>query len=124
MVRSGAPPAFVVEVEKRADEIVRAAEARHLDGPTCQGAGEGVQTAYVPGGMFLCLTVPRHECVYGNAVPSTASGAPRPPRNRIVQEEPVRSGPTSVPKASIWSVSSVRLRQRKRIWIWFTPIDR
>ncbi|MBA4864888.1 hypothetical protein H1V43_26765 [Streptomyces sp. PSKA54] len=59
-----APPAFVVEVEKRADEIVRAAEALHLDGSTYQGAGEGVQTAYVPGGMFLYLTVARHECVY------------------------------------------------------------
>ncbi|MER6413226.1 hypothetical protein [Streptomyces humidus] len=59
-----APPAFVIEVEKRAEEIVRAAEALHLDGSAYQGAGEGVQTAYVPGGMFLYLTVPRHECVY------------------------------------------------------------
>ncbi|MEV6481312.1 hypothetical protein [Streptomyces sp. NPDC051576] len=59
-----APPAFVAEVEKRADEIVRAAEALHIDGTAYQGAGEGVQTAYVPGGMFLYLSIPRHECVY------------------------------------------------------------
>ncbi|ROQ32876.1 hypothetical protein EDD98_1874 [Streptomyces sp. PanSC19] len=30
-VVGGAPPAFVVEVEKRADELVRAAEARRHD---------------------------------------------------------------------------------------------
>ncbi|WP_330288877.1 hypothetical protein [Streptomyces sp. NBC_00576] len=59
-----APPAFVAEVEKRADEIARAAEALHLDGTRYQGAGEGVQTAYVSGGMFLYLTIVRHECVY------------------------------------------------------------
>ena len=59
-----APPAFVAEVEKRADEIVRAAEALYLDGTTYQGVGEGTQTAYVPGGMFLFLTIPRSECVY------------------------------------------------------------
>ncbi|MFP3991791.1 hypothetical protein U9R90_30825 [Streptomyces sp. E11-3] len=58
-----APAAFVAEVEQRAREIVRAAEALHLDGTAYQGAGEGVQTAFVPGGMFLYLTVPRHECV-------------------------------------------------------------
>ncbi|MCX4454865.1 hypothetical protein OG585_19660 [Streptomyces sp. NBC_01340] len=51
-------------MEKRADEIARAAEALHLDGSTYQGTGEGVQTAYVPGGMFLYLTIARHECVY------------------------------------------------------------
>ncbi|MFJ4832391.1 hypothetical protein ACIP79_21185 [Streptomyces sp. NPDC088747] len=59
-----AAPAFVAEVEKHADEIVRASEALHLDGTRYQGTGEGVQTAYVPGGMFLYLTIARHECVY------------------------------------------------------------
>ncbi|MFD4945809.1 hypothetical protein ACFVYE_30620 [Streptomyces sp. NPDC058239] len=58
------PPVFVAEVEHRADELVRAASALHLDGTTFQGAGDGVQTAYVPGGMFLYLTVIRHQCVY------------------------------------------------------------
>lgn len=51
-------------MEKRADELVRAADALHLDGTAYRGAGEGVQTAYVPGGMFLYLTIARHECVY------------------------------------------------------------
>lgn len=41
-----AHPAFVAEVEKRADEIARAAEALHLDG-----------TRYH-------LTIVRQECVY------------------------------------------------------------
>jgi hypothetical protein len=59
-----APPAFVAEVESRADEIVRAASALHLDGTRYEGAGEGIQSAFVPGGMFLYLTVARHECVY------------------------------------------------------------
>ncbi|MFH9072802.1 hypothetical protein [Streptomyces alboflavus] len=54
----------MAEVEKRADELVRAAAALHLDGTVFQGAGDGVQTALVPGGMFLHLTVARHECVY------------------------------------------------------------
>ncbi|MEV0119856.1 hypothetical protein AB0H77_42500 [Streptomyces sp. NPDC050844] len=58
------PPAFVVEVERRVEEIVRAAEALHLDGAAYEGVGEGVQTAFIPGGMFLYLTVARHECVY------------------------------------------------------------
>ncbi|WP_405925101.1 hypothetical protein [Streptomyces sp. NBC_00035] len=51
-------------MEKRAAEITRAAEALYLDGTAYQGAGEGVQTAYVPGGMFLYLAIARHECVY------------------------------------------------------------
>ena len=51
-------------MEKRADELVRAADALHLYGTAYQGAGEGVQTAYVPGGMFLYLTIARYECVY------------------------------------------------------------
>lgn len=31
-VIGGAPPAFVAEIEKQADELVRAAAAFHLDG--------------------------------------------------------------------------------------------
>ncbi|MEU0830810.1 hypothetical protein [Streptomyces sp. NPDC005969] len=58
------PPVFVAEVEKHADELVRAASALHLDGTSFQGAGDGVQTAFVPGGMFLYLTIIRHQCVY------------------------------------------------------------
>lgn len=58
------PPAFVAEVERRADEIVRAASALYLDGTAYQGAGDGVQTGYVPHGMFRYLVIPRHQCVY------------------------------------------------------------
>jgi hypothetical protein len=58
------PPAFVTEVEERAAELARAAEVLYLDGTAFQGAGDGVQTAIVPGGMFLHLTVVRHQCVY------------------------------------------------------------
>jgi hypothetical protein len=34
-----APPAFVAEVESRVDEIVRAAEALHLDGTRARAKG-------------------------------------------------------------------------------------
>ncbi|MEU3374922.1 hypothetical protein ABZ734_31350 [Streptomyces sp. NPDC006660] len=59
------PPAeLIAEVRLRAAEIVRAAAALHLDGTRYQGVGDGVQTAFVPGGMFLYLTIVRHQCVY------------------------------------------------------------
>ncbi|WP_406114803.1 hypothetical protein [Streptomyces sp. NBC_01014] len=58
------PPLLIIEVEKRAAEIARAAAALHPDGTRYEGMGDGVQTAFVPGGMFLFLTVPRLECVY------------------------------------------------------------
>jgi len=35
-VAAGAPPAFLAEVEKKADELVRAAEALYLHGPDYQ----------------------------------------------------------------------------------------
>ncbi|MGW3448987.1 hypothetical protein [Streptomyces sp. NPDC001076] len=38
-VVGGAPPALVAEIEKRADELVRAAAAFYLDGASCQEAG-------------------------------------------------------------------------------------
>jgi hypothetical protein len=59
-----APPAFVIQVEERAEELVRAAEAHYLDGTTFQGAGEGTKTATVADGFFLYLVIPRHERVY------------------------------------------------------------
>ncbi|TVL89127.1 hypothetical protein [Streptomyces sp. SAJ15] len=63
-VVGGAPPALVVEVEKRADEIVRAAEALYLDGTAYQGPSPSGENVLVPGGMFVCQVVPRHERVY------------------------------------------------------------
>ncbi|WP_042422185.1 hypothetical protein [Streptacidiphilus anmyonensis] len=60
----GAPEAFIAEVEAKADELVRAAHALHLDGTTYQGAGEPMKTAIVPSGFFLYTVVPRSERVY------------------------------------------------------------
>ncbi|PVC67801.1 hypothetical protein [Streptomyces sp. CS081A] len=63
-VVGGAPLAFVAEVEKRADELVRAAEAFYLDGSVYRGEGPRGNDAFVPGGMFTYLVLPRHERVY------------------------------------------------------------
>ncbi|WP_327068583.1 hypothetical protein [Kitasatospora sp. NBC_01302] len=63
-VISGAPPAFVAEAEKKADELVRAAEALYLDGTSYRGENPKSKTADVPGGMFEYLTVVRHEQIY------------------------------------------------------------
>ncbi|MFJ4472957.1 hypothetical protein ACIP2X_36460 [Streptomyces sp. NPDC089424] len=62
-VASGAPPAFLAEVEKKADELVRAAEALHLHGATWQGADEGARHAFVAGGFFVYMITPRAELV-------------------------------------------------------------
>ncbi|MFE0628919.1 hypothetical protein ACFW3D_18405 [Streptomyces sp. NPDC058864] len=59
-----APVTLVAQVEEKAGELVRAAEARYLDGPAFQGSGEGTRTAAVADGLFLYLVVPRHERVY------------------------------------------------------------
>ncbi len=63
-VIGGAPPAFVAEVEKRADELVRAAEALYLDGSSFQGENPRSEHVRVPGGMFVFLLVPRYERGY------------------------------------------------------------
>lgn len=60
----GAPPAFVAEVEKKADESVRAAGALYLDGTSYRGENPKSRTADVPGGMFEYLTVVRHEQIH------------------------------------------------------------
>ncbi|WP_234048402.1 hypothetical protein [Streptomyces liliifuscus] len=60
----GAPPAFLAEVEKRVDELVRAAAAFCVDGTTRQGEGPNGGFAHVPGGFFNYLIVPRHERLY------------------------------------------------------------
>ncbi|MEV4338487.1 hypothetical protein [Streptomyces sp. NPDC049590] len=44
--------------------MVRAAAAFCLDGASYQEAGPKGNVAHVPGGFFLYLTVPRHECLY------------------------------------------------------------
>lgn len=62
-VAAGAPPAFLAEVEKKADELVRAAEALYLHGPDYQGADEGAKHAFVAGGFFVYMITPRSELI-------------------------------------------------------------
>ncbi|MDX3236453.1 hypothetical protein PV392_12315 [Streptomyces sp. ME03-5709C] len=58
-----APVTQVAQVEEKAGKLVRAAEARYLDGIAFQRVGEGTKTAAVADGLFLHLVVPRHERV-------------------------------------------------------------
>ena len=39
-------------------------DEEYLDGSTYQEAGPKGNVAHVPGGFFLYLIVPRHECLY------------------------------------------------------------
>ncbi|MFJ1708502.1 hypothetical protein [Kitasatospora sp. NPDC088346] len=63
-VVAGAPLAFVAQIEKKADEIVRAAAALYLDGTTYRGPGERMKTADVDDGIFWYMIIPRDERVY------------------------------------------------------------
>ncbi|MFF4344137.1 hypothetical protein ACFY00_29920 [Kitasatospora sp. NPDC001540] len=58
------PPTFVAEVERKADELVRAAEVFYLDGTSYRGENPKSKTADVLGGMFEYLTVVRHEQIH------------------------------------------------------------
>ncbi|WAZ22457.1 hypothetical protein STRCI_003711 [Streptomyces cinnabarinus] len=60
---AGAPQAFIAEVEKKADELVRAAEALHLHGLAYEGADEGAKHAFVTGGFFAYMVTPRSQLV-------------------------------------------------------------
>jgi hypothetical protein len=51
-VAAGAPIDFLAEVAKKADELVRMAEALYLDGTTFQGLGPSMEAVDIPGGMF------------------------------------------------------------------------
>ncbi|MGC3001920.1 hypothetical protein ACPF8X_26985 [Streptomyces sp. G35A] len=62
-VASGAPAAFLAEVEKVAGELVRAAEALHIHGPAYEGADEGAKHAFVAGGFFVYMVTPRSQLV-------------------------------------------------------------
>lgn len=59
-----APPVLINEVERRADELVRAAEALYIHGTAHSGYSPKGGTALVPGGMFEYQIIPRHERVY------------------------------------------------------------
>ncbi|MEU2628998.1 hypothetical protein [Kitasatospora sp. NPDC007106] len=62
-VAGGCPADFLVDVEQRAGELVRAAEAVHLDGTTYQGGGEPMRYLDVAGGLLAYYVVPRLELV-------------------------------------------------------------
>ncbi|WP_235618395.1 hypothetical protein [Embleya scabrispora] len=59
-----APPVLIVQVEDKAAELVRAAEALYLRGETYEGLSPQGGTALVANGMFVYQVVPRHERVY------------------------------------------------------------
>lgn len=59
-----APSAFLTEVEHRAAELVRAAEARHLHGRAHDGDDPKGGDITVRGGMFRHQIVVRNERVY------------------------------------------------------------
>ncbi|MGW4383358.1 hypothetical protein [Kitasatospora sp. NPDC004531] len=63
-VAAEAPPTLLAEVERCADELVRAAEARYLDGTGHQGPGEPMKTAAVTSGFFVYFVAPRQQRVY------------------------------------------------------------
>jgi hypothetical protein len=63
-VVGGAPPALIASLEKRADELVRAAAALYLDGTAYRGGSLQGGDALLPDGMFVYQVVPRHERVY------------------------------------------------------------
>ncbi len=56
--------AFIAQVEERADELVRAAAALHLDGSSYQGQSPGMREEILPCGMFQYLTIVRHRRLY------------------------------------------------------------
>ncbi|MEU1690337.1 cupredoxin domain-containing protein [Streptomyces hirsutus] len=59
-----APPAFLAEVTRKADELVRAAEAQHLHGRAHAGDDPPGGSMVVPGGMFTYQIVVRSQRVY------------------------------------------------------------
>jgi hypothetical protein len=63
-VAAGAPPTLIIEVEKRAGELARAAEALYVHGVAYEGLSPSGGTALIPGGMFDYQVIPRHERVY------------------------------------------------------------
>lgn len=63
-VTRGVPDGIVRAVEKKADELVRAAEALHIHGRATRGLNPSGGTIAVPGGMFTYQVVVRHERVY------------------------------------------------------------
>jgi hypothetical protein len=59
-----ASPAFLAAVERKAEELVRAAEALYVHGRDHQGVDPKGGDITVPGGMFRYQIVVRSERVY------------------------------------------------------------
>jgi hypothetical protein len=59
-----APSGFLASVEKKANELVRAAEAFHVHGRAHDGIDPKGGDIIVPGGMFTYQVVVRSERVY------------------------------------------------------------
>ncbi|GGV77232.1 hypothetical protein GCM10010294_44670 [Streptomyces griseoloalbus] len=59
-----APPDFLAEVERTAEELVRAAEARYVHGRAYDGADPRGGDIPIRGGMFRYQIVVRHERVH------------------------------------------------------------
>ncbi|MEW2807682.1 hypothetical protein AB0929_11285 [Streptomyces massasporeus] len=59
-----APIGFLAEVERKADELVRAAEALHIHGQAHDGVDQKGGDVIVPGGMFTYQVVVRSERIY------------------------------------------------------------
>ncbi|MEU9650549.1 hypothetical protein AB0E00_16735 [Streptomyces sp. NPDC048110] len=59
-----APPVFLTAVERKAAELVRAAEVQYLHGRTHGGDDPRGGDIAVPGGMFTYQVVVRDERVY------------------------------------------------------------
>ncbi|GCB46787.1 hypothetical protein [Streptomyces sp. NL15-2K] len=59
-----APADFLAEVVRKADELVRAAEAVHVHGRAHAGTDPKGGDVIVPGGMFTYQVVVRSERVY------------------------------------------------------------
>ncbi|MEU8920839.1 hypothetical protein AB0D10_07820 [Kitasatospora sp. NPDC048545] len=68
LVAGGAPAAFLTAIEQKAieqkaTELVRVAEALHLDRTTHEGSGEPMRYLDVAGGLVAYYVVPRLELV-------------------------------------------------------------
>ncbi|MEV3969092.1 hypothetical protein AB0K68_13230 [Streptomyces sp. NPDC050698] len=59
-----APTGFLAEVERKADELVRAAEALHIHGQAHESVDPEGGDVIVPGGMFTYQVVVRSERIY------------------------------------------------------------
>ncbi|MDQ0715558.1 hypothetical protein QFZ55_005010 [Streptomyces luteogriseus] len=59
-----APTSFLAEVESKAEELARAAEALHIHGRACDGTDPSGGNIIVPGGMFTYQVVVRSERIY------------------------------------------------------------